>query len=93
MVLIMPVPDLDAALTEANRLDVGLAAYGYTTSQRSALDLQNGLNAGVVGINNAGVSLPEAPFGGVDETGQGSEGGTEGIETFLRTKFVNELAV
>ncbi|ARU01597.1 NAD-dependent succinate-semialdehyde dehydrogenase [Yoonia vestfoldensis] len=93
MVLIMPVPDLDAALTEANRLDIGLAAYGYTTSQRSALDLQNGLNAGVVGINNAGVSLPEAPFGGVDETGQGSEGGSEGIETFLRTKFVNELAV
>jgi succinate-semialdehyde dehydrogenase/glutarate-semialdehyde dehydrogenase len=51
------------------------------------------VNAGLVGINQPVVSLAEAPFGGVNETGWGSEGGIEGLDTFLRTKFVNEIAV
>lgn len=91
--LMMPVKSIDAALEEANRLPVGLAAYGFTASQATALRLQSELNAGVVGINTPAVSLPESPFGGVNETGYGSEGGVEGLETFLRTKFVNELAL
>lgn len=93
LALMTPVGSLDEALAEANRVEVGLAAYGFTQSQAKALRIQTELDFGVVGINQAGVSLPEAPFGGVNETGYGSEGGIEGLETFLRTKFVNELAV
>ncbi|MEE9590578.1 MAG: NAD-dependent succinate-semialdehyde dehydrogenase [Hyphomicrobiaceae bacterium] len=93
LALMVPVDTLDAALEEANRLPVGLAAYAFTTSQATALRIQSDLNAGVVGINQTAVSLPEAPFGGVNETGWGSEGGIEGLETFLRTKFVNELVL
>ncbi|NRA98658.1 MAG: NAD-dependent succinate-semialdehyde dehydrogenase [Rhodobacteraceae bacterium] len=88
--LMTPVDDLDSALAEANRVPVGLASYGFTRSQAEALRLQDELNAGLVGINQGVVSMPEAPFGGVDETGYGSEGGPEGLETFLRTKFVLE---
>ena len=69
---------------------MGLASYGFTRAQAEALRLQDELNAGLVGINQGVVSMPEAPFGGVDETGYGSEGGPEGLETFLRTKFVLE---
>lgn len=90
MALMTPVEDLDAALAEANRVEVGLASYGFTRSQAEALRIQDELNAGLVGINQGVVSLPEAPFGGVDETGYGSEGGAEGLETFQRTKFVLE---
>lgn len=93
LALMVPVDTLDAALEEANRLPVGLAAYAFTTSQATVLRIQSDLNAGVVGINQTAVSLPEAPFGGVNETGWGSEGGIEGLETFLRTKFVNELVL
>jgi succinate-semialdehyde dehydrogenase/glutarate-semialdehyde dehydrogenase len=51
------------------------------------------LNAGLVGINHPFVSMPETPFGGVNESGYGSEGGIEGLEAFLRTKFVTEVGV
>jgi succinate-semialdehyde dehydrogenase / glutarate-semialdehyde dehydrogenase len=91
--LMMPVASIDAALEEANRLPVGLASYGFTTSQATAHRIRNTVNAGLVGINQPVVSLAEAPFGGVNETGWGSEGGIEGLDTFLRTKFVNEMAV
>ena len=64
---------------EANRVAVGLAAYGFTRSQGTAQRILSKLDAGVIGINQPGVSLPEAPFGGVNETGWGSEGGTEGL--------------
>ena len=93
MVLMMPVDSVEEALAEANRVEVGLAAYGFTQSQANALKIQQELNFGVIGINQPGVSLPEAPFGGMNETGYGSEGGIEGLETFMRTKFVNEMVL
>ena len=93
LALISPFRKLDDAIEEANRLTFGLAAYGFTRSQASALRIQSELHAGVIGVNQCVVSIPEAPFGGVNETGWGSEGGIEGLETFLRTKFVNELAI
>ncbi len=93
MVLMMPVDSVEEALAEANRVEVGLAAYGFTQSQAKALKIQQELNFGVIGINQPGVSLPEAPFGGMNETGYGSEGGIEGLETFMRTKFVNEMVL
>lgn len=91
IMLVMKMDSLDDMLAEANRLNAGLAAYGFTKSQAESLRIQRELNAGVVGINCPAVSLPEAPFGGCNETGWGSEGGLEGIETFMRTKFINEL--
>jgi succinate-semialdehyde dehydrogenase/glutarate-semialdehyde dehydrogenase len=91
--LVTPVEDLEAAVAEANRLPVGLAAYAFTRSQASSLYLQQELNAGMIGINQPAVSMPEAPFGGVDESGYGSEGGSEGIEPYQRTKLINELAL
>lgn len=93
LALVTPVKSLDDALQEANRLPVGLAAYGFTRSQATARRIESEINAGVVGINQCVVSLPEAPFGGVNETGWGSEGGIEGLDTFLRTKFINELSL
>ncbi len=93
LALVSPVEDLEAAVAEANRLPVGLAAYAFTRSHASSLYLQQKLNAGMIAINQPAVSLPEAPFGGVDESGYGSEGGSEGIEPYQRTKLVNELAL
>lgn len=91
--LVTPVDDLQAAVAEANRLPAGLAAYAFTRSQASSLYLQQELNAGMIGVNQPAVSLPEAPFGGVNESGYGSEGGSEGIEAYHRTKLINELAL
>ena len=93
IVLMMAVDSLDDAIEEANRLPAGLAFYGFTKSQANALRMQREVSAGVIGINNSAVSLVESPFGGVNETGWGSEGGVEGLETFMRTKFVNELSI
>jgi succinate-semialdehyde dehydrogenase/glutarate-semialdehyde dehydrogenase len=80
--------DLDSALTEANRLPYGLAAYAYTQSARTIAKLSEGFQSGMVSINHHGLALPEAPFGGVKDSGYGSEGGTEAMDAYLNTKFV-----
>ncbi|NUU42605.1 NAD-dependent succinate-semialdehyde dehydrogenase [Tardiphaga robiniae] len=86
-----PFDEVDEAISKANRLSVGLAAYAYTRNNATAEKLTNRINAGVLGINNFAVALPETPFGGVDESGYGSEGGIEGLEAYLRTRFVTEV--
>jgi succinate-semialdehyde dehydrogenase/glutarate-semialdehyde dehydrogenase len=83
--------DLDEAIARANSLPYGLSAYAFTTSSRNALKLQNGLEAGNVNINHFGQALPEAPFGGVKDSGIGSEGGTETFDGYLVTKFVTQM--
>ena len=83
----------DEVIERANALPYGLAAYAFTTDGEKATKTSQALNAGVIGINHPVVSTPETPFGGVDESGYGSEGGIEGLEAFLRTKFVSELGV
>ena len=83
--------DLDEAIRRANSLAYGLSSYAFTTSTRSALTLQNGLQAGLVNINHSGQALPETPFGGVKDSGIGSEGGTETFDGYLTTKFVTQL--
>lgn len=83
--------DLDEAIRRANSLPYGLAAYAFTTSSRNALKLQNGLQAGMVNINHFGHALPETPFGGVKDSGIGSEGGTETFDGYLNTKFVTQM--
>jgi succinate-semialdehyde dehydrogenase/glutarate-semialdehyde dehydrogenase len=86
-----PFDTLDDAIEEANRLPYGLAAYAFTTSMQRSIAIGDGLECGVVGINNLTVSIAEAPFGGVKESGYGSEAGQEGLEAFLHTKFISEV--
>lgn len=81
---------IDEALARANRLPFGLAAYGFSRDVRRAAALSDGLAAGMVGINNFAISLVEAPFGGIKESGHGSENGIEGLAACLVTKFVNQ---
>lgn len=74
----------------ANRLPFGLAAYVYTQSQSTAARAADALEAGIVAINHLAIALPETPFGGVKDSGFGSEGGTEGLDAYLVTKFVTQ---
>ena len=88
-----PFKDEDEVIARANKVKVGLAAYAFTQDGERANRLGKAINTGLVGINSMLVSTPESPFGGVDESGYGSEGGVEGLETFLRTKLVTETNV
>lgn len=83
---------LDDALAQANRVPYGLAAYGFTASARNAQAIATGVEAGMVSINHLGLALAETPFGGVKESGVGSEGGAETFDGYLTTKFVTHLA-
>ena len=80
------------AIARANSLPFGLAAYAFTRSADTAARVSRELEAGMVGINHLAVSIAEAPFGGVRESGYGSEGGTEGLAAYLSTRFVTQLA-
>jgi succinate-semialdehyde dehydrogenase / glutarate-semialdehyde dehydrogenase len=82
---------LDEALEEANRLPYGLAAYAYTASAATAQALSSTVESGMLSINHQGLALPETPFGGVKDSGHGSEGGSEAIEAYLVTKFVTHV--
>ncbi len=76
------------AVTQANRLPYGLAAYAWTRSSRTAADIGDAIEAGMIGINFVGLTGPETPFGGVKESGHGSEGGSEGLDAYLLHKYV-----
>ncbi|WP_375458641.1 NAD-dependent succinate-semialdehyde dehydrogenase [uncultured Enterovirga sp.] len=80
----------DEALDEANRLPYGLAAYAYTRSTITAERAASQIESGMVSINHHGLALPEVPFGGVKDSGYGSEGGSEAIEAYLNSKFVSQ---
>jgi succinate-semialdehyde dehydrogenase/glutarate-semialdehyde dehydrogenase len=80
------------ALTEANRLNYGLAAYAYTKSSRTMAKLGQSLESGMVSINHMGIGLPEVPHGGIKDSGFGSEGGAEALEGFFNNKLVTQLA-
>ncbi len=92
LALFLPFKTLDDAITEANRLEYGLAAYAYTRNTATATALGARIEAGMVGINHHGLALPETPFGGVKDSGYGSEGGAEGLEPYLVTKFVTQAS-
>jgi succinate-semialdehyde dehydrogenase/glutarate-semialdehyde dehydrogenase len=80
----------EEAFAEANRLPYGLAAYAYTSSTSTATKLASVIESGMVSVNHHGLALPEVPFGGMKDSGYGSEGGTEAIEGYLNTKFVTQ---
>jgi succinate-semialdehyde dehydrogenase/glutarate-semialdehyde dehydrogenase len=82
--------DDEEAFTEANRLPYGLAAYAYTSSAATATKLASVVESGMISINHHGLALPEVPFGGMKDSGYGSEGGLEAIEGYLNTKFVSQ---
>ena len=82
---------LDEVLKRANSLPFGLAAYAFTTSTKNALALSNGIEAGMVSINHLGMALAETPFGGIKDSGYGSEGGSETFDGYLNTKFVTQM--
>jgi acyl-CoA reductase-like NAD-dependent aldehyde dehydrogenase len=82
---------LDEALRRANSLPFGLASYAFTTSSRNAHAISTGLEAGMVAINHLGMALAETPFGGIKDSGIGSEGGVETFDGYLNTKFVTQM--
>lgn len=85
--------NIGAAIAESNRLPYGLAAYAYTRSSKNIDMLSEAFESGMVSVNQQGLALPETPFGGVKDSGYGSEGGSEAIEPFLNTKFVSQIGV
>jgi succinate-semialdehyde dehydrogenase/glutarate-semialdehyde dehydrogenase len=84
------VGSIDEAIEKANRLPLGLASYAFTRSAESISRLSQEVEAGMLGVNTVAVSTPEAPFGGVKDSGYGSEGGIEGMEPYLVTKLVSQ---
>jgi succinate-semialdehyde dehydrogenase / glutarate-semialdehyde dehydrogenase len=78
----------DEAVAAANNTEFGLVAYVYTRDVKRALRVVERLETGMVGLNQGMVSNPAAPFGGIKQSGFGREGGYEGIEEYLSTKYV-----
>ena len=89
--LIRPFATMDEAIEQANRLPFGLAAYAFTENARQANLVSDALDTGMVGLNTFAISVPDAPFGGVKESGFGSEGGPEGLDGYYVTKAVHQL--
>ncbi|WP_160119546.1 NAD-dependent succinate-semialdehyde dehydrogenase [Rhodovarius lipocyclicus] len=88
-----PFKDFDEVVTEANRLPWGLASYAFTSSTRTAQALAASVEVGMMTINHLGLALPEVPFGGVRDSGYGTEGGSGAIEAYLNTKFVTQAGL
>lgn len=84
---------LDSAIQQANALPFGLAAFAFTRNFATAEKLSTELESGMISINHFGIAAPETPFGGMKESGYGSEGGTEGMEAFVTTKFTSVLGL
>ena len=82
---------LDAMIAEANRLPFGLAGYAYTKSMKNYQLLSRELQVGMLWINQPAVAWPELPFGGIKDSGYGSEGGSEALEAYLNTKMVSAV--
>ncbi|MDB2590873.1 NAD-dependent succinate-semialdehyde dehydrogenase [bacterium] len=84
---------IDEVIEEANRLNYGLAAYAYTNSAKTAQDLGQAIESGQVSINHHGLGLVDTPFGGVKDSGYGSEGGPEGLDAYMTTKLVSQTGL
>ena len=93
LALVMPFRDFDEAIEEGNRLPFGLASYAFTRSAKTAQALGDKVEAGMMTIHHLGLALPEVPFGGIKDSGYGSEGGTEALESYVNTKFVSQAGL
>lgn len=88
---VAPITGFDTeeeGVAAANDTEYGLAAYVYTQSLDRALRVAEAIESGMVGVNRGVISDAAAPFGGIKESGFGREGGTEGIEEYLDTKYI-----
>lgn len=90
LAVFMPFKAYEDAITEANRLEYGLASYAYTRDTNRVTALATDVDSGMIGINHHGLAMAETPFGGIKDSGYGSEGGAEGLEPYLITKFVSQ---
>jgi len=88
--VLQPFREFDEVIRQANRLPYGLAAYAFTQNSRRVNLLGEQIESGMLGINSFTIAAPEAPFGGVKESGHGSEEGIEGLDSCLVTKFITE---
>jgi len=89
---VMPVLDfgkIDEVIRAANNTRYGLAAYVFTNDLTVAWRMAEGLEAGIIGINDPVPATPQCPFGGMKESGLGRELGHEGLEAYLETKYVS----
>ncbi len=80
----------DEVVERANSLQFGLAAYAFTSSDKTAAAIGDAIQSGMVGVNSVAISTPETPFGGVKESGYGSEGGIEGLQAYMNVKFISQ---
>jgi succinate-semialdehyde dehydrogenase/glutarate-semialdehyde dehydrogenase len=90
---IMRFKTYDEVVAEANRLPFGLAAYAFTKSLKTATAIGSAIESGMVSINHFGLALPEVPFGGIKDSGYGTEGGSEAIDAYLNAKFVTQTGL
>ena len=82
---------LDEVINRSNSLPFGLAAYAFTQSPRTARLLKTEIESGMLAINSLHIHSVETPFGGLKHSGYGYEGGIEGVEAFLATKYSSEI--
>jgi succinate-semialdehyde dehydrogenase / glutarate-semialdehyde dehydrogenase len=85
--------DMEEGLARANGLPFGLASYVFTNSLERADRVANHLQSGMVSINHFGLALAETPFGGINDSGYGSEGGAETFDGYMNTKFVSRMSI
>jgi succinate-semialdehyde dehydrogenase / glutarate-semialdehyde dehydrogenase len=90
LALAVPFTDVEDGLAAANALPYGLASYAFTADRATAYTVSEGIEAGMLAVNHFHLTAPETPFGGVKDSGYGSEGGAEGIEDYLFSKLVSE---
>ncbi|MFS0757381.1 NAD-dependent succinate-semialdehyde dehydrogenase [Noviherbaspirillum sp. 1P10PC] len=93
MAAIRPFNTLEEAIAEANRLPFGLAGYAFTSSLKNAHLLSQRLEVGMLWINQPAAPWPEMPFGGIKDSGYGSEGGPEALEAYLNTRSISIMNV
>lgn len=93
LAVIAPFMAFDDGIAEANRVPFGLASYAFTRSAQTAGAIGTALEAGMVTINHIGLALPEVPFGGIKDSGYGSEGGTEALDAYLNIKFITQAGL
>jgi succinate-semialdehyde dehydrogenase/glutarate-semialdehyde dehydrogenase len=93
LAIINPFKTFDDAVKEANRLPFGLAAYAWTKSAKTANAIAASVETGMISINHVGLGIPETPFGGVKDSGYGSEGGSEAIESYMNPKFITQAGL
>ncbi|MCU1760882.1 NAD-dependent succinate-semialdehyde dehydrogenase [Pseudomonas sp. 14P_8.1_Bac3] len=89
---IMPFSDFDEVMQRANGVDFGLAAYAFTNSIKRAAAVSEGFDAGWIGINCFTPALADAPISGTKQSGIGHEGGPEGLDAYLQTRFVSQAS-